>query len=84
MYISKETGKSIGISNLIHIKLKDSKDKKILEELESSLHISIYSQNEYLPLWYTVFCQDNSHGNSLELCNKLQESNKFAYVEPTL
>ena len=84
MYISKETGKSIGISNLIHIKLKDSKDKKILEELESSLHISIYSQNEYLPLWYTVFCQDNSHGNSLELCNKLQESNKFAYVEPDI
>lgn len=84
MYISKETGKSIGISNLIHIKLKDSKDKKILEELESSLHISIYSQNEYLPLWYTVFCQDNSHGNSLELCNKLQESNEFAYVEPDI
>ena len=84
MYISKETGKSVGISNLIHIKLKDSKDKKLLDELESSLHISIYSQNEYLPLWYTVFCQDNSHGNSLELCNKLQESNKFAYVEPDI
>ena len=54
MYISKKTGKSIGISNLIHIKLKDSKDKKLLDELESSLHISIYSQNEYLPLRYTV------------------------------
>ncbi len=84
MYISKETGKSVGISNLIHIKLKDSKDKRLLDELESNLHISIYSQNEYLPLWYTIFCQDNLHGNSLELCNKLQESKKFAYVEPDI
>ena len=84
MYISKETGKSVGISNLIHIKLKDIQDKKLLDELEDSLHISIYSQNEYLPLWYTVFCHDNLHGNSLELCNKLQKSEKFTYVEPDI
>lgn len=84
LYTSQKTGKEIGISNLIHIKLKSKADQHLLDGLKEKYNINIYSQNKYLPLWFTVYCQDNTHGNVLELCRKIQDSGQFAYVEPDI
>lgn len=83
LYISQRTGKSVGVSNLIHIKLKKEADKKLLDCLEDKYKVSMYSQNKQLPLWFTVFCYDNTH-NVLELCRKIQDDNMFACVEPDI
>lgn len=44
-------------------------------------NLSLYSQNEFMPLWFTVFCENDINGNALEICRKLHTTKQFAYVE---
>jgi subtilisin family serine protease len=81
-FTSLKNGNSFGISNLIHIRLKDIDDVSILESQMEKYNLSLYSQNEFMPLWFTVSCNDNSMGNALEICDLLYKTNLFAYVEP--
>ena len=81
-YVSAKSGNPVGISNLIHVKLKKEEDISILEDQMEKYNLSLYSQNEFMPLWYTVFCNDDSMGNSLHICNILHETELFAFVEP--
>lgn len=81
-YISAKSGKPVGVSNLIHIKLNKAEDIDILKQQMNKYHLSIFSQNEFMPLWYTLTCNDNSLGNSLQICNTLHNTELFAIVEP--
>lgn len=83
-YISNKSGKSVGVSNLIHVKLKDKDDYTVLEEQMKKYNLSVFSQNQYMPLWYTIACQDDMSGNALEICNILHETHLFDIVEPDL
>lgn len=83
-YKSARTGKTIGISNLIHIKLKDEQDIDILNRQMATYNLSLYSSNEFMPLWHTVSCNDDSYGSALEICRKLHNTKLFDIVEPDI
>lgn len=81
-YTSGISGKQVGVSNLIHVKLKSEEDIDILNHQLDLYNMTIFSQNEYIPLWYTISCNDNLNGNALDICLKLHNSGLFSIVEP--
>lgn len=83
-YKSQKTGNSIGISNLIHIKIKTEEDKKLLDKQLIKYNLSIFSHNKFMPLWYTVACKDDLNGHVLDICKVLHNSNLFEIVEPDI
>ncbi len=82
VYKSPKTGERIKLSNLIHLKLKDQKDTTVLYEQMRKYGLSIYSQNQFMPVWYTLFCETDAYGTALEVCDSLYETGLFAAVEP--
>ena len=82
VYKSPKTGKRIKLSNLIHLKLKAQEDTTILYDQMRKYGLSIYSQNQFMPVWYTLFCETDTYGTALEVSNLLYETGLFAAVEP--
>lgn len=81
-YISEISGKQVGVSNLIHVKLKDKDDIDILNSQLNIYKLSIYCQNTFMPEWYTLLCNSDKYGDALDICLKLHESGLFSIVEP--
>lgn len=82
MYKSMETGNTVRLSNLIHLKLKSQADSTVMYEQMRKYGLSIYSQNQHMPLWYSLSCDTNTYGTALEVCNLLHDTGLFAIVEP--
>jgi len=74
----------IGVSHLVYVQLKHEKDISILQELAKELNVSIIGNNEYLPLWYTLYCTNESKYNSVNTSAKLYETGLFKACEPGL
>ncbi len=81
-YETTDNGGSFGISHLFYVKLKTKEDKDLLIDLASKLRVEILGNNEYMPLWYTLSCDVNSAGNSLQMANAFYESGLFESAEP--
>ena len=79
-----DNGKEIGISHLFYVKLKTIEDKYLLFDMASKLRVEVLGNNEYMPLWYTLSCDVNSSGNSLQMSNVFYESGLFEYAEPDI
>lgn len=47
-----------------------------------SYKLDIISQNKYMPLWYTLRRIDGNNCSTLDIANKLHETNFFESVEP--
>lgn len=82
VYKNPKTGNMVKLSNLIHLKLKAQEDTTILYEQMRKYGLSIYSQNQYMPVWYTLFCETDTYGTALDVCGLLYETGLFAAVEP--
>lgn len=82
VYKSPKTGERVKLSNLIHLKLKAQGDTTVLYEQMRKYGLSIYSQNQFMPVWYTLFCETDTYGTALEVSNLLYETGLFAAVEP--
>ena len=81
-YETVDNGREFGISHLFYVKLKTKEDKDLLIDLASKLRVEILGNNEYMPLWYTLSCDVNSVGNSLQMANAFYESGLFEIAEP--
>lgn len=81
-YEAIDNGRDFGISHLFYVKLKTKEDKDLLVDLASKLRVEILGNNEYMPLWYTLSCDMNSAGNSLQMANAFYESGLFETAEP--
>lgn len=79
-----QTGKEVGLSHLFYAKLKNANDIKSLEKLAVENNVEILGKNKFMPLWYTLRCNKDSKGNSLEMANLFYESGKFDSSEPDL
>lgn len=40
--------------------------------------------NEFMPLWYTLSCDNESAGDALQMANEFYESGLFEFAEPDL
>lgn len=81
-YENIDNGRDFGISHLFYVKLKTKEDKDFLIDFASKLRVEILGNNEYMPLWYTLSCDMNSAGNSLQMANAFYESGLFEAAEP--
>lgn len=77
-----DNGEDVGISHLFYVKLKTKEDRDLLIDLASKLKVEVLGNNEYMPLWYTLSCDVNSAGNSLQMANAFYESGLFEAAEP--
>jgi len=83
-FFKVETGEEVGLSHLFYVKLNQKKDIVLLENMASTYGVEVLGSNKYMPLWYTLACDRNSHGNALEMANKFYESGLFNTSQPDL
>lgn len=83
-FYKSSLGEEIGISHLFFVKLKSKKDKDKLIELASKNNVEIIGNNEFMPLWYTLSCDNESAGDALQLANEFYESGLFEFAEPDI
>ena len=83
-FYKSSLGEEIGISHLFYVKLKSEKDKDKLIELAIKNNVEIIGNNEFMPLWYTLSCDNESAGDALQLANEFYESSLFEFAEPDI
>jgi len=72
-YFKTSDGADLGLSHLFYVKVKSIRDVRILTTLATENKVTLLGNNEYLPLWYTLSCTNESLGNALEMANKTSE-----------
>ena len=79
---SYKSGESkIFVTNSFLVKLKDSNDLSILQDMAEQYNVEII-EDETLPLWHLLVCNLPSSSNALDIANRFYESGKFAVSEP--
>ena len=74
-------GTNIFVTHSFLVKLKDSDDLSILQNMAEQYNVKIVKE-EFLPLWYLLVCNLPSSSNALDIANRFYESGKFAASEP--
>ena len=74
-------GTSFFVTHSFLVKLKDSDDLSILQNMAEQYNVKIVKE-EFLPLWYLLVCNLPSSSNALDIANRFYESGKFAVSEP--
>lgn len=77
-------GSKVGLSDYLYVKLKNPSDYSLLQQKANQYNIDIIEQNQFMPLWYTLRCNENTLQSSLELANILFETSLFASSIPDL
>lgn len=83
-FFTTSTGIEVGLSHLFYVKLKQESDIDGLISLAMNNRVEIIGNNDYMPLWYTLACTNESAGNALEMANKFFETGNFAACQPDL
>jgi subtilisin family serine protease len=76
------SGEGLNMTPYLYVKLKKEEDYAILKEQAAQNSLIIVSQNEFMPLWYTLLLTPQSVGNTLEIANGLYETELFAAAAP--
>lgn len=79
-----ENNVKVSTTDFLYVKLKNESDINLLKEDANNFGAEIVSQNQYMPLWYTLKVSDNSKNTALNIANTLFETGKFAAAEPDL
>jgi len=82
LFFKRSNSSPIGISNIFYIKLKNSNDYALLQQLANSKGVTIDHQNQFMPLWYQLKVNPHNLKTSLELSNEFYETGQFADVDP--
>lgn len=83
-FFTTTDGKEVGLTHLFYVKLKQEADLSQLTAMAATNKVRIHGSNAYMPLWYTLSCDNDSSGNALEMANKFYESGKFESCQPDL
>lgn len=75
-------GKRVDVTNNFYVKLQSLEAVSLLEEMAAEYGITIVGNNEYMPLWYTLSCNNQSLLNSIDAANVFFESGLFEFSEP--
>lgn len=81
---SSESNALIALGHLFYVKLINSTDESKLLKLADDNGVIVLGKNEYMPLWYTLMCTNESTGNALEMANQFYETGIFASCQPDL
>ena len=82
LYYKKSESTSIGTSNVLYVKLKNSEDVSLLNENAALKNYTISHQNKFMPLWYGLSLKKETLETSIELANYLIETGLFEDIDP--
>lgn len=83
IYFKRPSGaKSIPISNIFYVKLRNANDVNLLKQIANKKDVSIVHKNSFMPLWYKLKIRTNHEKSSLQVCNEFYETGHFADVDP--
>lgn len=74
--------KTIGVSHLFYVKIKNDSDYNILKEFSQKKDVTILGNNKFMKLWYTLSCENSE--NALDMSIIYHESGLFSASEPDL
>jgi len=72
-----EYNDTVGVSDLLYVKLFDIADTLTLKSQASLLGVNVVERDPYMPLWYTLSCSNQSVGNAIEISKKMYETGLF-------
>ena len=75
-------GNNIFVTHRFYVKLKNSEDLSVLQNMAKQYSAEIEKKDSDLPLWYILRCDLPSSFNALELANIFYESGPFSMAEP--
>jgi serine protease len=70
------------MSDYLYVKLKNASDLSLLHSYATNKNLIIVSQNQFMPLWYTLRCTRNTIENTLQIANYLFETGNFESSSP--
>lgn len=82
--VLKINGNPLGVTNKFYVKLKKDTDFPLLQQLSIQYGIEIVGSNKFMPLWYTLSCNNKSLVSSIVAANIFYESGLFAKSEPEM
>ena len=77
----KYGGANTFLTHTFNVKLKDSNDLSILQNMAKQYNAKIVKEGP-LPLWYLLACNLPSSSNAMNRANRFYESGKFEASEP--
>jgi len=83
-FYNDRDGNPVSTSSYFYVKLKDDKSFDILDQFARKNKASIIGQNKFMPLWYTVRCDQDASVSTLTMANTFYESGLFAHAEPAM
>ena len=82
-YKGDEEG-DIFVTHRFYVKLKDTEDLSVLQNMAAQYNAEIEEVDNALPLWYVLRCGLPSDFNAMELANIFYESGLFLATEPEM
>ncbi len=82
LYYKKSDTESVGTSNILYVKLKNSNDVSFLNQKSIEKKFIVNYSNNFMPLWYKLSLKKESLDTSIELSNYLYETGLFDAVDP--
>ncbi len=80
---STPRGKPYGTTNIFYIKLKQLSDSSLLKSYSREHGVEVIERNRFMPLWFTLSCNDTILGSSIKQCNTFYNSGLFADIDPS-
>lgn len=76
-------GDPLTLTGYIYVKAKED-NPKLISDIADKYHLKIISQNEFMPLWYTLCVTDEASTSPLDIANHIFESGLVAASHPEL
>jgi subtilisin family serine protease len=81
-FFKTKNGNEVGLSHLFYVKLRNQADRPKLDALAKQFKVKVLGPNKFMPLFFTLACDNKSAGNALEVANKFHETEQFSLAEP--
>lgn len=75
-------GSELYTTGYIYVKLKSLSDSSLLKDVASKNDMTIFRQNKYMPLWYSLHTSENKAALTVSIANSLYETGLFAECTP--
>lgn len=75
-------GSELYTTGYIYVKLKSLSDSSLLKDVASKNDMTIFRQNKYMPLWYSLRTSENKAALTVSIANSLYETGIFAECTP--
>lgn len=81
-YFDREGAPPIGTSSLFYVKLKNSTDLPLLQQVADKTGAAIAGNDEFMPLWYKLVIQPGTSGSAIDLTNAFYDTGLFEEIDP--